>query len=92
MAHVSMHDLLKRWTRPPKGRGVFTRQGVYKALRWPDFPAPAVSDGTGLTKLWHPADIDAFESRHPEFTDELAKRRKIRKAGYAALMRKRGNA
>lgn len=81
MPYLSMFDLLKRWTRPPKGRGVFTRQGVYKLVHRPDFPAPAITDGAGRMKLWHVADIAAFESVRPELTDDEAKHRKVR--GYA---------
>ena len=33
MSYVSMGDLLKRWTRPPQGAGVYTRRGVYKLMQ-----------------------------------------------------------
>ena len=45
-------DLVKRWTRPPQGTGVYTRQGIQKLVRAADFPAPAITDGAGRVKLW----------------------------------------
>lgn len=86
MALLSKRDLLKKWTRPPIGRGIYTRQGVYKVFHFADFPAPAVTDGAGLTGLWNPADIDAFEAAHPELTSEDAKHNKVKRAGYAARL------
>jgi formylmethanofuran dehydrogenase subunit A len=89
MSYVSMGDLFKRWTRPPQGHGVYTRQGIQKLVRSADFPAPAITDGAGRVKLWHPADIAAFETSHPEVTDADAKWKKIRKAGRRALYARR---
>lgn len=89
MAYLSVPQLVKRWTRPPQGRGVFTRQSVYRVFRFPDFPAPAVADSEGLTKLYSAADIDRFEEAHPELTDADAKWRKIRRAGRRALFARR---
>jgi len=80
-----MPDLLKRWTRPPQGSGVYTPRGVHKLVHSADFPAPAIIDGTGRVKLYHAADITDFETRHPEVTDGDAKWRKVRKAGRRAL-------
>ncbi len=40
-------------------------------------------------KLWHTADIAAFETSHPEVTDADAKWRKIRKDGRRALYARR---
>ena len=85
MPYVSIPDLLKRWTHPPTGRGVYTRRGVYKILRSPDFPAPVITDDAGRIRLWHLSDIATFEDTHPELTDADAKWRKIRKAGRRAL-------
>jgi hypothetical protein len=87
--YLSVADLLKRWTRPPRGHGVYTRQGVYKLMHSVEFPVPAITDGTGLTKLWHLSDIASYEDSHPELTDGDAKWRKIRKAGRRALYARR---
>ncbi len=89
MAYLSVGDLLKRWTRPPQGSGVYTRQGVRKLMHSPEFPAPAITDGTGRVKLWHLSDIAGFEDAHPEVTDAAAKWKKIRKAGRRALYARR---
>ena len=83
MSYLDTRDLLKRWTAPPTGRGVYTRRGVYKILRSPDFPAPVIT--TGRERLWCLSDIATFEDTHPELTDADAKWRKIRKAGRRAL-------
>jgi hypothetical protein len=85
MSYLSVPQLLKRWTRPPRGAGVFSRQSVYRVFRFPDFPAPAVTDSEGITKLYRASDIDRFEEAHPELTDGDAKWRKVRKAGRRAL-------
>ncbi len=89
MSYLSVRDLLKRWTRPPEGRGVYTRRGIYKLMHSAEFPAPAITDDAGNTKLWRAADIAAFETSHPEVTDADAKWRKIRKAGRRALYARR---
>ena len=83
MSYLDTHDLLKRWTRPPAGRGVYARQSVYRLMHCADFPAPVIA--TGRVRLWHLSDIARFEDTHPELTDLDAKWRKVRKAGHRAL-------
>ena len=75
----SMADLARRWP-------VYTRRGVYKLTRSDNFPAPAITDGTGRIKLWHAADVATYEAAHPEVSSEDAKRNKIKRAGYAARL------
>ena len=87
MALLAVSDLLKRWVRPPKGQGIYTRQGVHKLMHRPDFPAPEID--TGSVKLWRLSVITGFEEAHPELTDGDAKWRKIRKAGRRALYARR---
>jgi hypothetical protein len=87
--YLSVRQLVKRWTRPPYGQGVFTRQSVYRVFRFRDFPAPAVADSEGITKLYSAGDIVRFEEAHPELTDGDAKWKKIRKAGRRALYARR---
>jgi hypothetical protein len=74
-----MSHLVKRWTRPPIGRGVYTRQGVYKLTHSAGFPEPAIT--SGRVRLWRAADIAVFEVAHPELTDDAIKHRKV--IGYA---------
>lgn len=62
-----------------------TRQGVRKLMHSSEFPAPAITDGSGRAKLWHLSDIAPFEDAHPDFTDADAKWKRIRKAGHRAL-------
>ena len=73
MAYVGMGDILKQW--------IYTRRGVEKLMRREDFPLPAITVNGGRTKIWHTADIAAYEQTHPEVTSETAKHRKV--AGYA---------
>lgn len=73
MAYLGMGDLLKQW--------IYTRRGVEKLMRREDFPSPAFTINGGRTKVWHTADIAAYERVHPELTSETAKHRKV--VGYA---------
>jgi hypothetical protein len=73
MAYLRIADLVRRW--------VYTRRGIEKLIGRGGFPAPAITDGAGRMKLWHPADIAVYEAAHPEVTSDEAKRRKVR--GYA---------
>lgn len=73
MAYMTLADLVRRW--------VYTRRGVQKLIRRGGFPEPALIVNGSRTKLWHTADIAAFETSHPELTSEEAKHRKVR--GYA---------
>ncbi len=65
-------DIVERW--------VYTRQGIHKLIRTPDFPAPVFTINKGRTKVWLLADIAAFEKTHPEVSEAGAKDRKL--AGY----------
>ena len=76
--YVGFRDLLARW--------VYTRQGVYLVMRWPDFPAPAFEIDGGKTKVWRLVDVESFEKRHPELLTEAAKEFK-RKGYYLTMMR-----
>jgi hypothetical protein len=66
-------DLQDRWSH-------YTRRGLYKVRRWPDFPRPALSVNRGKTPIWHLGDITAFENAHPELKSSAAKWRKV--AGF----------
>ncbi|MBV9771684.1 MAG: hypothetical protein JOZ32_19085 [Bryobacterales bacterium] len=63
-------DLQDRW-------GHYTRQGLYKIRRWPDFPKPVEVLGRGREPIWHLTDITAFENAHPELKSLAAKWRKV---------------
>jgi hypothetical protein len=81
MAYVTLADLVRRW--------VYTRRGLQKLIRrGGGFPAPVITDGTGRLKLWHTADIAAFEDAHPELTSEEEKRRKVRSYAIGNLKKK----
>jgi len=83
MAYLTLADLVRRW--------VYTRRGLQKLIGRGGFPAPVITDATGRLKLWHTADIAAFEDAHPELTDREAKRRKVRSYAIGNL-KKQGRA
>lgn len=70
---LSTTDLQKRWSH-------YTRQGLYKVRKWPDFPQPFLQVSCGRFPLWHLSDILALENAHPELTSNVEKWRKV--AGY----------
>ena len=76
--YLGFADLVKRW--------VYTRQGVHRLLRSPDFPAPVFTINRGRTKVWRLADIEFYERKHPEVTDADLKRDKV--LGYARAVMK----
>ncbi len=80
MLYLGFSDLVYRW--------VYTRQGVHQLLRSPDFPAPTFIINRGRTKIWRLDDIEAYEQKHPEVTDDDLKRDKVR--GYARAVMKGG--
>ena len=67
--YLGLQDLVDRW--------VYTRQGVHKLVRLPGFPKPAFAVNRGRVKVWVLAEIEAFESHHPEVISESAKRSKV---------------
>jgi hypothetical protein len=69
---------VKRW--------IYTPRGVRKLTQSANFPPPTFTINAGRTKVWHMADIRAFEARHPEVTSEDAKRRKV--VGFALAVAK----
>ena len=56
-------DLLKRWS--------YTRGGIHKLSKSVDFPKPAMVVNAGRTKIWARADIEAYESEHPEVLEQF---------------------
>lgn len=70
--YLGFRDLLARW--------VYTRQGIYKVLRYPDFPAVVFTINQGRTKVWAAGEIAAFEKRHPELLS--IERRDWKMQGY----------
>lgn len=75
---VSIGDLEDRWC--------YTRQGIHQFAKSRHFPPPCATINRGRQKVWHLADIEAFERQHPEVLDEAAKQFKIR--GYAISLAK----
>lgn len=65
---VGMADLVDRWT--------YSRMGVHKVSKWPDFPEPAFVINKGRVRVWRLSDIEAFEKNHPTLTSEHAKAQK----------------
>lgn len=78
MNYVGLQDLVKRW--------VYSRQGVHKLMRHPDFPKPQFTINAGKTKVWYAPDIQHYEERHPEVKSETLKARKV--GGYARAILK----
>ncbi len=72
MNFVGIADLVVRWN--------YTRQGVHKLARLPDFPEPHATINRGRVKIWLLSDLEKFEADHPEVTNETAKQSKI--VGY----------
>ncbi len=66
---VGMADLAARWG--------YSRQGVHKLSKLPDFPPPFAVINQGRTKVWRLSDFEAFEAERPELHSEEAKKRKI---------------
>ena len=66
---LGLRDLFTRW--------VYTRQGIYLVMRWPDFPPPAFTINNGKTQVWKRTDIEALECNHSELVDDGAKYRKV---------------
>ena len=74
--YLGFRDLLARW--------VYTRQGLYKVIRYRDFPVVAFEINGGKTKVWRRADIETFEQGHPELLSEAARDFKVK--GYYLTM------
>ena len=72
-ARLGWLDLQDRW-------GHYTRRGLYKVRRWPDFPKPIEVINRGKVPIWHLTDITAFENAHPELKSLADKWRKV--AGF----------
>jgi hypothetical protein len=64
--HLRITDLMSRW--------VYTRRGIEKLIRRGLLPEPQIT--AGRSKLWHVADIAAFEATRPELVSGAAKRNK----------------
>jgi len=78
MPYVNFSDILRRT--------VYSKRGLLKVAARSDFPAPAFTVGNGKIRIWHLADIEAFERAHPELTSSLEKWRKVR--GYQRALAK----
>jgi hypothetical protein len=70
MSYVNFTDILRRT--------VYSKRGLLKMAARADFPAPAFTVGAGKIRIWHLADIEAFERAHPELKSTVAKMRKVR--------------
>jgi len=75
---LSAGALAKRWG--------YSRQGVQKLARRPDFPAPRFIFNRGKVRIWAVEDIEAYERDRPELHSEAAKFLKVR--GFARALRK----
>lgn len=82
MPYVNFSDILRRT--------VYTKRGLLKVAARPDFPPPAFTVGQGKIRIWHLADIEAFENAHPELTSNVEKWRKV--AGYRRARERGRNA
>lgn len=82
-ALLDLADLQARWSH-------YTRQGVYKVRKWPDFPPPFLCVGGGKNPLWHVTDIMTLEQAHPELTSNTDKLNKV--AGYRRALAQRRKA
>ena len=69
---VGIADLAKRWG--------YTRAGVHRLMRSPDFPEPIGAINNGRNRVWRLDQFTEYERGKPEFGDETAKRRK--QVGY----------
>ena len=66
---VGIADLVVRWG--------YSRQGVHKLSKLPDFPPPFAVINQGRTKVWRLSDFETFEAQHGELYSEEAKKRKM---------------
>lgn len=78
MQYVSTGDLVTRWK--------YTRQGINRWMKKPEFPKPVFYLNNGRLPVWELAAIELFEQGKPELGDPLAKQSKIR--GYAIALQK----
>ena len=76
---IASGDLIARWP-------VYTRRGVLKLTQSEDFPAPVFAVNAGRVKVWDAADIEAYETVHPEVHSQALKTRKI--IGYRRAIAK----
>jgi hypothetical protein len=67
--YFGVADLAARWR--------YTRQGIHKLIRRPDFPPPVFTINLDRVKIWARADIEFYERDRPELGNETAKRQKI---------------
>lgn len=74
--------LAKRWG--------YSRQGVQKLTRLPDFPPPRFIFNRSRVRIWAVEDIEAFERERPELHSAAAKRLKRRRFAWAHRQRRRG--
>lgn len=65
LALLGIADLAARWS--------YTRQGVHQLTARSGFPAPAAAINSGRTRVWLLADVEAFEERRLEPSDQVAK-------------------
>jgi hypothetical protein len=78
MQYVSTGDLVTRWK--------YTRQGIHRLRKSPDFPLPAFYVNNGRLPVWELPAIEAFEKGKPELGDPWAKENKVR--GYLLALLK----
>ena len=68
MALLSILDLADRWN--------YTRAGIHKLIKNPDFPKPAERVSRGRILLFAEADIVTYEQGKPWLFDEEQKKRR----------------
>lgn len=77
---LTVGAIAKRWG--------YSRQGVQKLARRPDFPPPCFIFNRAKIRIWAVEDVERYERDRPELRSEDAKRRKIRGYGLAVLKRR----
>ena len=78
-SYLRLGELARRWH--------YSKQGVQKLARRPDFPVPRITLNQGKAmRIWAAADIETYERDRPELHSEAAKIFKVR--GFARALRK----
>jgi len=75
---LRLRDLVRRWG--------YSRQGVQKLIKRPDFPPPCLVLDSGRKRLWAAKDIENYERDRPELHSEAAKILKVK--AFARALRK----
>lgn len=77
MKLLSIVDLRTRWK--------YTKGGMYKLAKSPNFPKPFMTVSNGKVKLYAEATIQAYETDKPWLFDEEQKRQRQRLFGLLSL-------